>query len=147
MNIKFDHFVIASSNLERSDDFYRRVFDAKILTLDKVLDTGSAAPSPEMQRAFEAFRVYRLGTMQLNVHGPGLNAPAALLASRPVVPGNSDFCFEWEGPITGAVAHLAQQDVPVETGPRDSAGSKGRGTSVYFRDPDGSLLEFISYAA
>jgi catechol 2,3-dioxygenase-like lactoylglutathione lyase family enzyme len=24
-------------------------------------------------------------------------------------------------------------------------GAKGTGTSVYFRDPDGSLLEFISY--
>jgi catechol 2,3-dioxygenase-like lactoylglutathione lyase family enzyme len=24
-------------------------------------------------------------------------------------------------------------------------GAKGSGTSVYFRDPDGSLLEFISY--
>jgi hypothetical protein len=24
-------------------------------------------------------------------------------------------------------------------------GAKGGGTSVYFRDPDGSLLEFISY--
>jgi catechol 2,3-dioxygenase-like lactoylglutathione lyase family enzyme len=27
--------------------------------------------------------------------------------------------------------------------PRQGAG--GDGTSVYFRDPDGSLLEFISY--
>jgi len=26
-------------------------------------------------------------------------------------------------------------------------GAKGEGTSVYFRDPDGSLLEFISYQA
>jgi catechol 2,3-dioxygenase-like lactoylglutathione lyase family enzyme len=25
-------------------------------------------------------------------------------------------------------------------------GAKGPGMSVYFRDPDGSLLEFISYA-
>jgi catechol 2,3-dioxygenase-like lactoylglutathione lyase family enzyme len=24
-------------------------------------------------------------------------------------------------------------------------GARGTGTSVYFRDPDGSLLEFISY--
>ena len=25
-------------------------------------------------------------------------------------------------------------------------GAKGPGTSVYFRDPDGSLMEFMSYA-
>jgi hypothetical protein len=24
-------------------------------------------------------------------------------------------------------------------------GAKGTGTSVYFRDPDGSLMEFMSY--
>ena len=24
-------------------------------------------------------------------------------------------------------------------------GAKGNGTSVYFRDPDGSLMEFMSY--
>ena len=27
----------------------------------------------------------------------------------------------------------------------DTFGAAGPGTSVYFRDPDGSLLEFISY--
>jgi len=26
-------------------------------------------------------------------------------------------------------------------------GAKGRGTSVYFRDPDGSLMEFMSYGS
>ena len=25
-------------------------------------------------------------------------------------------------------------------------GAKGAGTSVYFRDPDGSLMEFMTYA-
>ena len=31
-------------------------------------------------------------------------------------------------------------------GPLERFGAKGAGRSVYFRDPDGSLLEFISYA-
>jgi catechol 2,3-dioxygenase-like lactoylglutathione lyase family enzyme len=26
-------------------------------------------------------------------------------------------------------------------------GARGAGTSIYFRDPDGSLLEFISYVS
>jgi catechol 2,3-dioxygenase-like lactoylglutathione lyase family enzyme len=32
-------------------------------------------------------------------------------------------------------------------GPVERRGAGGTGTSVYFRDPDGSLLEFISYRA
>ncbi len=35
--------------------------------------------------------------------------------------------------------------VVVDLGPVGRLGGWGAGTSVYFRDPDGSLLEFISY--
>jgi catechol 2,3-dioxygenase-like lactoylglutathione lyase family enzyme len=35
--------------------------------------------------------------------------------------------------------------VPVELGPVPRSGARGDGRSVYFRDPDGSLMEFISY--
>ena len=86
---------------------------------------------------------YRFGTQQLNVHGPGIDpAPVARL---PVQPGNSDLCFVWDGPIEDAIAHLGAHGVPVELGPVERAGAHGTGTSVYFRDPDGSLLEFLSY--
>ena len=86
---------------------------------------------------------YRIGAQQLNVHGPGIRAAA--VARVPVVPGNSDLCFEWEGPIADAVAHLGQHGVAVELGPIVRSGAGGPGMSIYFRDPDGSLLEFISY--
>jgi hypothetical protein len=33
----------------------------------------------------------------------------------------------------------------VEVGPVERHGAKGRGTTVDFRDLDGSLLEFMSY--
>jgi catechol 2,3-dioxygenase-like lactoylglutathione lyase family enzyme len=46
----------------------------------------------------------------------------------------------------GAEQHLRRCGVDVEMGPVERRGAKGSGTSVYFRDPDGSLLEFISYA-
>ena len=60
-------------------------------------------------------------------------------------PGNSDVCFEWNGPIADAIAHLGRCRVAIELGPVARNGAKGKGTSVYFRDPDGSLMEFMSY--
>jgi len=123
--VSLDHCVIHVSDWERSNAFYRDVMGAEIVR-------------------YEGRVAYRFGDSQLNLHGPGLDvAPVARL---PVQPGNSDLCFEWSGPIDGAIAHLQQRGVAVELGPVTRSGAKGAGTSVYFRDPDGSLLEFISYA-
>jgi catechol 2,3-dioxygenase-like lactoylglutathione lyase family enzyme len=123
-SVRLDHVVIAVSNFERSNAFYRDVLDAEIVDVD-----GRIA--------------YRVGGQQLNVHGPGVRP--AMVARIPVTPGSSDLCFEWDGSIAGAVAHLEALGVRVEAGPMTRGGAKGRGTSVYFRDPDGTLLELISY--
>ncbi len=45
-----------------------------------------------------------------------------------------------------AKAHLQAHGVAIELGPVERHAARGKGTSLYFRDPDGSLLEFISYA-
>ena len=47
--------------------------------------------------------------------------------------------------LAQAQEHLERHRVPVEMGPVSRSGVRGAGTSVYFRDPDGTLLEFISY--
>lgn len=125
MRVKLDHCVVHVRDWDRSNAFYRDVLGAELV-------------------AKGAGWVYRFGTEQLNVHGPGVEA--APVAGIPVPPGGSDLCFEWAGPIEGAVAHLAERGVPVELGPVRRHGAHGDGTSVYFRDPDGSLMEFISYA-
>jgi catechol 2,3-dioxygenase-like lactoylglutathione lyase family enzyme len=69
------------------------------------------------------------------------------VARLPVQPGNSDLCFEWQGPIDVAITHLKEHGIAIECGPMQRFGAKGPGTSVYFRDPDGSLMEFMSYGA
>jgi catechol 2,3-dioxygenase-like lactoylglutathione lyase family enzyme len=126
MTIALDHCVIHVSDWERSNAFYDQVIGAE------VIPRGAGS-------------VYRLGDRQLNVHGPGVDAHP--LARDPVRPGNSDLCFRWDGPITEAIAHLQRHGVPVELGPVERFGALGDGKSVYFRDPDGSLMEFISYAS
>ena len=125
-NVKLDHCVIHVSDWEISNTFYRDVLGAELVPR-------------------ESGWSYRFGDEQLNLHGPGVSpAPVAKL---PVQPGNSDLCFEWPGPIDEAREHLERNGVEVEMGPVERSGARGSGTSVYFRDPDGSLLEFISYFA
>jgi catechol 2,3-dioxygenase-like lactoylglutathione lyase family enzyme len=87
--------------------------------------------------------MYRFGRQQINVHGPGLRPDP--VARLPVQPGGSNLGFVWGGTIDGAIDHLRGHDVDVELGPVRRVGARGEGASVYFRDPDGSLLEFISY--
>jgi catechol 2,3-dioxygenase-like lactoylglutathione lyase family enzyme len=124
--IRLDHCVIAVSDWDVSNRFYRDVLGAELV------EHGPGRVA------------YRLGDTQLNVHGPGVDI-SSNVARLPVQPGNSDLCVVWRGPIEEAVAHLGRHGVEVETGPVERLGARGLGTSVYFRDPDGSLLEFISY--
>jgi catechol 2,3-dioxygenase-like lactoylglutathione lyase family enzyme len=125
-NVKLDHCVIHVSDWEISNTFYRDVLGAELVPR-------------------ESGWSYRFGDEQLNLHGPGVSP--APLAKLPVQPGNSDLCFEWPGPIDEAREYLERNGVEVEMGPVERSGARGNGTSVYFRDPDGSLLEFISYYA
>ena len=122
--ITLDHCVIHVGDWARSTAFYCDVLGAEAIPVGK----GFA---------------YRFGGLQLNCHGPDqIGMPRALV---PVMPGNSDLCFEWHGQISDAISHLTARGVPVELGPVERFGARGGGTSVYFRDPDGSLMESISY--
>lgn len=125
--VKLDHSVVHVSDWDVCNAFYRDVMGAELV----------AVPGGKW--------CYRFANVQLNLHGPdGIGHPRA---KAPVMPGNSDLCFAWDGPIADAIAHLEQHGVAIELGPAARFGRGGEGTSVYFRDPDGTLLEFISYQA
>jgi catechol 2,3-dioxygenase-like lactoylglutathione lyase family enzyme len=123
---RIDHVVIAVSDFERSNRFYAHVLGVDVI---------------EISRGRYAYKL--ADGQQLNVHGPG-SSPVPR-AADPVKPGNSDLCFRWDGTPEEAVAHLLAHGVEVELGPAARTGGGGRGMSVYFRDPDGTLLELISY--
>jgi catechol 2,3-dioxygenase-like lactoylglutathione lyase family enzyme len=124
LKVVLDHCVIHVTEWERSNAFYRDVMGAEIL------QKGNGW-------------VYQFGAMRLNVHGPGVDAHP--VARIPVPPGGSDLCFIWPGTVSELVTHLVRCAMEIELGPVSRSGAHGDGTSVYFRDPDGSLLEFISY--
>ncbi len=103
--VKFDHCVVHVSDWERSNAFYRDVLGAELVGGRRAGPTASA-------------------TTQLNLHGPGV-APAEV-ARLPVQPGNSDLCFEWNGPIADAVAHLARCGVPIQPGRWSASAQRAR---------------------
>ena len=81
--------------------------------------------------------------VQLNLHGPGFRpgrggAAAGRSRATAICASNGADRSRMPSPISGAAVWRSMPD-------RCSGSAPGAGTSVYFRDPDGSLLEFISY--
>lgn len=121
--IRFDHFAIAVTRFKETTAFYQEVLGAQLVEHTP----GRFA--------------YRWGQNQIMVLGPN----PIVHPTEPIVPGSVDMCFVWPGPVEEAQAHLEQHGVAIDAGPMDRTGAGGSGRSVYFRDPEGNLLEFISY--
>jgi catechol 2,3-dioxygenase-like lactoylglutathione lyase family enzyme len=91
--------------------------------------------------------VYVGFNQMINLHRPEtwqqrdfrLRAPAAL-------PPCGDLCFVWEGTANELHARLRRAGAQIEEGPVErDGGRQASATSVYVRDPDGNLLEFMIY--
>ena len=64
-------------------------------------------------------------------------------------PGCGDFCFVWAGSAAALDAALRLAGASVVEGPVERIGGRERGhakaRSLYVRDPDANLLEFMIY--
>jgi catechol 2,3-dioxygenase-like lactoylglutathione lyase family enzyme len=60
-------------------------------------------------------------------------------------PGSADLCFIASVPLQTIQAALSRANVPVEEGPVQRTGALGPIRSLYFRDPDGNLVEVSVY--
>jgi catechol 2,3-dioxygenase-like lactoylglutathione lyase family enzyme len=126
-----DHVVIVVGDFETALAFYTGALGCEPLGVD------------DWRQGRRRFPSLRAGRTMINVHQVG--RPVGLDAASMQV-GSEDLCFEWSGPIDDAVARLGAHGVAIEVGPVKRFGARGReGTSVYFRDPDGNLLELMSY--
>ncbi|QKC78189.1 VOC family protein [Mesorhizobium erdmanii] len=124
MIVGIDHFVLTVASLEATCAFYQRV-----LGLERI-DT----PGRPTALAF--------GCQKINVHE--ISHTFEPKAKMPT-PGSGDFCLVTDRPIGELLASLEVNGVLVEVGPVERIGARGAMMSVYFRDPDGNLVEVSQY--
>ena len=125
MKIKrLDHFVLTVKNLTATCRFYSEVLGMKAITF-----SGDR-------------RALLFGDQKINLHE--FKNELEPKATHPT-PGSGDLCFITETPMSEVVKHLRSYDVDILEGPVKRSGAKGSITSIYFRDPDGNLIEVSNY--
>ena len=131
--IGLDHIAMPTANAERLIEFYKGL--------------GFAINDEAAWRAGEVgiFSI-QVGDSKINVHPEGYTAT---LRGPTAVPGCADICFVWDGTAEECQQMLAAAGVEVIRGPGPRKGARAGGglpaVSLYARDPDQNLLEWMIY--
>ena len=80
----------------------------------------------------------KFGRQKINLHQAGSEFKPH--ARKPVA-SSGDFCLITVNADRQVKAHLIECGVAVELGPVPRTGAVGKLSSIYFRDPDGNLVE------
>lgn len=125
----FDHVALPMQNTEAMLAFYRG--------LGFQITEGANACS-----------VY-IGDQMINFHRPAWWQNATFTLRAPAAkPPCGDLCFVWDGTAAALKTWLDRAGAKVIEGPVARQGGRRKGaSSVYIRDPDGNLLEFMIYSA
>ena len=124
----FDHVALPMQNTEAMLKFYR-------------------ALGFEIAENENACSVYVGGGQMINFHRPVLWQRQTFTLRAPAAkPPCGDLCFVWNGGADALKTLLSRAGANIEEGPVARQGGRRRaGSSVYVRDPDGNLLEFLAY--
>ena len=68
------------------------------------------------------------------------------LKAKTPTPGSADLCFIVDVAVDEWATELLDKEIQLIEGPVKRTGAAGPLRSIYFRDPDGNLLEFLSTA-
>ena len=82
-------------------------------------------------------------SQKINIHNKGREFEPK--ATHPT-PGSADLCFLTDTPVTEVATHMNDLGYPILEGPTPKTGATGPLTSIYFRDPDGNLVEIANEA-
>jgi len=123
----YDHVALPMQNTEAMLAFYR-------------------ALGLEVREAANACSVY-IGDQMINFHRPALWQSGTFTLRAPAAkPPCGDLCFVWEGTQGALKAMLDRAGAKIEEGPVSRQGGlKKAASSIYVRDPDSNLLEFMIY--
>lgn len=122
--LRLDHMVLTVADVSVTCDFYARVLGMEVVTFG------------------QGRKALAFGAQKINLHQAGREFDPK--AARPT-PGSADLCLIAGIPLDAVMVHLAAQDVAIEEGPVPRTGATGPIRSVYFRDPDGNLVEVSEY--
>jgi catechol 2,3-dioxygenase-like lactoylglutathione lyase family enzyme len=120
---ELDHLVLTVTDIDRTRAFYERVLGMETLVFG------------------EGRHALMFGTQKLNLHEAGQEFEPKAAAPTP---GSADLCFLTNSSMAEVVEHLEANSVEIIEGPVRRTGATGPIKSVYFRDPDGNLLEVSS---
>jgi len=123
---RVDHFVLTVADVAVACDFYHRVLGMTVVSFG------------------DGRKALSFGQQKINLHAQGHEFEPK--ARRPS-PGAGDFCLLTSVPLADVVAHLRDEGVAVIDGPVARTGATGRIASIYFRDPDGNLVEVANQLA
>ncbi len=115
-----DHLVLTVRDIDKTCTFYSNVLGMEIRTTD-----GNR-------------KAIHFGNAKINLHRQGGEFTPHALAPTP---GSADLCFLTKTPLDQVIARLGRCRVKLLAGPVQRTGATGRLLSIYFRDPDGNLLE------
>jgi len=123
----FDNVALPMQNTEAMLAFYR----------------GLGLPVTESPNACSVY----IGDQMINFHRPALWQRETFTLRAPAArPPCGDLCFVWKGSPESLKAMLDRAGAKVFEGPVGrQGGRKKSASSVYVRDPDGNLLEFMIY--
>jgi catechol 2,3-dioxygenase-like lactoylglutathione lyase family enzyme len=123
----YDHVALPMQNTEAMVAFYRGL-------------------GLEVAENATAVSVY-IGSQMINFHLPARWQNATFTLRAPAAkPPCGDLCFVWDGTPEALKAMLDRAGAKIIEGPvARQGGQKKAASSVYVRDPDGNLLEFMIY--
>jgi len=125
---RLDHLVLTVSDIGESLRFYERA-----LGFERELFRGA-----EGQPRF----ALKFGQQKINLQDRSTETPTK--AKQPTL-GSGDFCVIASIPLGEVLEHLRVIGVAIEAGPVSRRGALGEMRSIYFRDPDGNLVEVAEY--